>query len=846
MASTDITEAPIIQPAPPGAPPEGHKPYVPDYVTMPEFTWPAVLLGAVLGIIFGASSLYLLLKVGMTVSASVPIAVLSITLFRYFSKAFGIRRATILENNVVQTTGSAGESIAFGVGVTMPALLLLGFEMEVSRVMTVAVLGGLLGVLLMIPLRRAFIVKQHGKLIYPEGTACAEVLVAGEKGGATARMVFIGFGIAAVYKFLTQACKLWSAEPSEHLYTQAQDGTKQGLRGAEIGGELAPELLGVGYLIGPRIAALMLAGALLSYFVIGPLIATIGEDLNRPVSPATAKPTPTAKVKTVPGSGQPIFGGERPGDAFSFVQAANVVATAGQFGGMGPLTAGAAAHVRIEDRNLIRNLDPGGLKANYLRYIGAGAVAAGGIISMLRAMPLILASILSGVRDLRASRAGGGTAAARTERDMPMSVVLFGSLGIVLVLMFIPSFGLGLSVWGLLGALMILVFGFLFVTVSSRLTGEVGSSSNPISGMTIATLLMTCLIFLALGRTVAHDPTVLLTALMVAAVVCIASSNGGTTSQDLKTGYLVGATPYKQQWAILIGALTSAVVIGVTMLALDAAGTHYTNRGLPAVKLTIPENAPREHAGRPHAEEDTNLYYVVHIRNEDVKAFQRQAVEVTAGRYLVDDSGWARYRTDIPINRREKKMDNGEDAPKGFSAPQPQLFSLITEGILGGDLEWGFVLIGVLVALALELAGVPALPFAVGMYLPLNTTTPIFVGGMLRLLTDRMRGVSASEAETETSPGVLLSSGYIAGGTLIGLAIAFFQFLPDAFNNALNVGKHFGPSYNVETSTAPKIVALIAFAVLAVILFRVGMQKTPVTDQGGPPVQPDGSAGPSP
>src|SRR5262245_38276128 len=224
--------------APPDAP--AHQPFVPPNETIPEFTWPTVLTGAVLGIIFDASSLYLVLKVGLTVSASVPIAVLSITLFRYFSKAFGIRRATILENNVVQTTGSAGESIAFGVGVTMPALLLLGFEMEVTRVMTVAVLGGLLGVLLMIPLRRAFIVKQHGKLIYPEGTACAEVLVAGEKGGATARMVFIGFGIAAIYKFLTQACKLWSAEPSEHLYTQAQDGTKQGLRGAEVGGELAP------------------------------------------------------------------------------------------------------------------------------------------------------------------------------------------------------------------------------------------------------------------------------------------------------------------------------------------------------------------------------------------------------------------------------------------------------------------------------------------------------------------------------------------------------------------------------------------------------------------------------
>src|SRR5437870_1271175 len=263
----------------------GHQPYVPDHVTMPEFTWSAVLVGAVLGIVFGASSLYLLLKVGMTVSASVPIAVLSITLFRAFSHWFGVRRATILENNIVQTTGSAGESIAFGVGVTMPALLLLGFEMDWVRVMTVAVLGGLLGVLLMIPLRRAFIVKQHGKLKYPEGTACAEVLVAGEKGGASARMVFIGFGIAFAHKLLTAATKLWSSEPTQNLYTEA-GGKKVGLKGAAMSGELSPELLGVGYLIGPRIACMMMAGAVISFFVIGPMIATFGENLDEPVLPA--------------------------------------------------------------------------------------------------------------------------------------------------------------------------------------------------------------------------------------------------------------------------------------------------------------------------------------------------------------------------------------------------------------------------------------------------------------------------------------------------------------------------------------------------------------------------------
>src|SRR5262245_26799540 len=274
--------------APDAADNGGHQPYVPPSVEMPEFTWSAVALGAVLGIIFGASSLYLLLKVGMTVSASVPIAVLSITLFRFFSNSFGFRRATILENNIVQTAGSAGESLAFGVGVTMPALLLLGFEMDWTRVMTVAVLGGVLGILMMIPLRKAFIVKQHGSLLYPEGTACAEVLVAGEKGGATASMVFIGFGIALAHKFLTAASKLWSDTPTERLYVDGAGG-KQGLKGSEIGGELSPELLGVGFLIGPKIASLMLAGAVLSYLVLGPLIATFGEQLSVAVSPATEK-----------------------------------------------------------------------------------------------------------------------------------------------------------------------------------------------------------------------------------------------------------------------------------------------------------------------------------------------------------------------------------------------------------------------------------------------------------------------------------------------------------------------------------------------------------------------------
>jgi putative OPT family oligopeptide transporter len=744
---TSITTSPSSPPllAAPEAP--AHEPYVPDQVDMPEFTWPSVLLGAFLGILFGASSLYLLLKVGMTVSASVPIAVLSITLFRAFAHAFGFRRATILENNIVQTTGSAGESIAFGVGVTMPALLLLGFEMHWIRVMTVSVLGGLLGILMMIPLRRAFIVKQHGKLPYPEGTACAEVLVAGEKGGATARMVFIGFGIAALHKFLTKACKLWADEPAKHLY-KVENGVKVGLPGAEISGELAPELLGVGYLIGPRIASLMIAGAILSYFVLGPLIATFGDQAPQPIAPA--------------------------------------------------------------DKTLIHDMNPGALKANYLRYIGAGAVAAGGIISMLRALPLILSSIVSGLRDLRATRAAGAQAVARTERDLSMYVVLFGSLGLVLMMMCIPALGLGFSFQGLLGALMILLFGFLFVTVSSRLTGEVGSSSNPISGMTIATLLMTCLIFFALHRT---GPAAMLTALTVAAVVCIASSNGGTTSQDLKTGYLVGATPRKQQLAILVGGLTSALVIGATMLALNAAGTHYTNQDLPKDKLAIPQDASRERAGKPH-EDDGNEYFVVHVRKDDA-----QNPRALPGRYLVKDDGSPAYRTDVPIDRKRPKMDNGENAPEPFAAPQPQLFALLIEGILGGKLEWRLVILGVLIALAMELAGVAALPFAVGMYLPLSASSPIFVGGMLRWLSDRLRGKSATEVDTETSPGVLLSSGYIAGGTLCGLIIAFFVFLPKNFNDALDLSRYVA-------DIDPKITALVMFLILAAILLWIGTRRT--------------------
>jgi uncharacterized oligopeptide transporter (OPT) family protein len=739
--------------------PAAFEPFVPAYKSPHEFTFPAIIAGTVLGIIFGASSLYLVLKVGLTVSASVPIAVLSITLFRAFSKALNIRKTTILENNVVQTAGSAGESIAFGVGVTMPALLLLGFEMDPVRVMTVSVLGAILGILMMIPLRRAFIVKQHGKLIYPEGTACAEVLVAGEKGGATAKMVFVGFGIALLYKFLTAATKLWSAEPAAQLSSENEaTGETSGLRGAQISGELSPELLGVGYLIGPRIACLMMAGAVLSYFVLGPAIATFGEKLDEPVAPAKRE----------------------------IAEVSGFVAVGG-----GPI-APSVEKARTSDPGLIRNMDPDALRAKYLRFIGAGAVAAGGIISMCKALPLIFGSIVGGFRDIRSSRAaatnGTNISLLRTDRDMPMTVVLFGSLVLVVILAAVPQLGLGLNLYGLLGAGMILLFGFLFVTVSSRLTGEVGSSSNPISGMTIATLLLVCLIFLVLGRT---GPSAMLTALTIASVVCIASSNGGTTSQDLKTGYLVGATPSKQQWAILVGAVSSALVIGLTMLLLNQAGAHYTTKGFSHdVVVSVPTDSPKEPPGKPHDTDqeglwskDTNEYRIVHVRDGDYEG-------LPAGRYLVDDAGKPMYRTDVPISRERKLMDNDADAPKEFTAPQPRLFANIIEGILGGTLQWSLVITGALIAIALELCGVSALPVAVGMYLSLSSSTPIFIGGMVRFVAEKFRGKPKSETEAETSPGVLLASGFIAGGTLCGLIVAFFAFLPDSFNKTINLGYH--------------------------------------------------------
>jgi len=713
-------------------PPAGHQPYVPDEARMAEFTWPAVLVGAALGIVFGASSLYLVLKVGMTVSASIPVAVLSITLFRAFSRAFGIRRSTILENNVVQTAGSAGESIAFGVGVTMPALLLLGYSMDFARIMVVAVLGGLLGILAMIPLRRAFIVKMHGKpgepgtLVFPEGTACAQVLISGEQGGTTGKTVFVGFGVAFLHKFATEGMNLLTSTLKAPLAAVN--------RSAVFAGEYASELLGVGYIIGLRTAAIMMSGAILGYLVIIPLIAYVGDFAASPVPPGT---------------------------------------------------------------KLIRDMNTRELRDNYLLFLGAGCVATAGILSMFRTMPMIVRSIRSGLSSVAASAGGAGqpSRVRRTEDDMSMKTVLLGSLGLVALLAVFLQAEVGLA-GAIAGALLVVLFGFLFVTVSARLTGEIGSSSNPISGMTVATLTLTCLIFLALGW---ESSPMRVLALSIAAVVCVASSNGGTTAQSLKTGFLVGGTPRLNQWAILAGALTSALVIGGTLLAFNAAGTVHSAKpeNLPAVVLT-----PEERALLPEKETYRGQTYLVWDTRRDTfaprpgVAPRPELASTPAGRYLVDPAtGAVRWLVDPGIMGRLTETDEGVKVKRDFDAPKTQVMGIIITGVLERKLNWGLVLAGGLIAVMLELCGISSLPFAVGVYVPIQFSTPIFVGGLVRWGVDAWNrraetaradapadAPSKAQAEieairkSETSPGVLLASGYIAGGSLAGMLVAFSNF----------------------------------------------------------------------
>jgi putative OPT family oligopeptide transporter len=734
--------------------------YIPAHATLPECTPRAIILGALLGMVFGASSLFLVLKVGMTVSASIPVAVISLALFRLWSKAGG-RDATILEHNIVQTAGSAGESIAFGLGVTMPAIMILGFDLEISRVMVVGLLGSLLGILMMIPLRRALIVAQHGQLKYPEGTACAEVLKAGAHPQAdpaakahplaaaslNASTIFTGFGLGLVYKTLMAAFRLWKDIPEKILGPP--------LKGGWLSAEISPELLGVGYIIGPRIASIMMAGGVLSCLVLTPLIKFFGQGLSTPLPPGT---------------------------------------------------------------HPIAEMSPGEIRNAYLLYIGAGAVAAGGIISLLRSLPTILHGIRSGLADFKAAATTHGSV-LRTERDLSMKLVAVGIGVLIITILLVPSLHMNL-----LGALLIVTFGFLFVTVSSRLTGEIGSSSNPLSGMTVATLLLTCLCFLVVGWT---GGTYYVTALSVGGIVCVAASNAGATSQDLKTGFLIGATPRYQQIAIMLGAALSALLLGPVLLLLNDTATVYVPAAQVAPGLHAPANVTLgalEHLRGPQATEDTRAYRVWQ---------KTDTMGGPAGRYLVNDSGVAVWLVDPGINGGFKTRPDGTQVRK-FDAPKATLMSYIIKGMLDHKLPWGLVLFGVMISVVLELCGVSSLAFAVGAYLPISSSAPVFVGGLVRWAVDARRrhalrahrlNEDQLAAEADRSPGVLLASGYIAGGAIAGIIIAVVQGALTHFDARLTA---WATAHN-PFFAGPNAdwLALLPFAALALFLYATASVKRP-------------------
>ncbi len=742
--------------------PAGFKPYIPAGAHLPEMTLRALIMGVVLGMVFGASSLYLVLKVGLTVSASIPVAVIAITLFGVARK-MGARESTILENSITQTAGSAGESLAFGLGVTMPAILILGFDLEISRVMLVGVLGGLLGILMMIPMRRTMIVDKHGELKYPEGTACAEVLkaaatdvsrdAAGEvrEAGSDAErdarrraaVIFGGFGIGLLYKTLSVSLKGWKDTVNFEFGAP--------LRGGSAGAEVSPELLGVGYIIGPRIAFTMAAGGVLSYLLLIPMIKFFGDALTVPLSPGTT---------------------------------------------------------------LIRDMSPDEIRNAYVLYIGAGAVAAAGLISLVRSMPMIWKSLGAGLAGVKQS--SSADTSLRTDRDIPMKWVLIGCLAIIAIITVATPLHMNF-----LGALLILVFGFLFATVSSRLTGEVGSSSNPISGMAVATLLFTCLIFLVMGWT---GGQYYVTALSVGAIVCIAASNAGTTSQDLKTGFLVGSTPRLQQYAILCGAFASALILGPILLKLNDAGTVYVPAAQVAPGLSVDASKLTQTAQLqgPQAASDANTY----------KVWQKtDAVGGPAGKYLVADDGKVAYLVDPGINGTHKTRPDGTEVKK-YDAPKAVLMSYIIKGILDQQLPWTLVLFGVMISVVLEMAGIASLAFTVGVYLPLVSTLPIAVGGLVRWVADRRNNTlpqyatlneEERQAAGDRSWGTLLASGYIAGGALAGIIIAITAGVLTDFDSTM--AKWAEASNPFFAGPDANLLTLIPYALIIAVLFWVAREK---------------------
>src|SRR6266446_3650886 len=622
------------------APSGEFRPYIPPEQTLAEFTIRAVILGALFGLLFGAVTVYVGLRAGLTVSASIPISVLSISILR----AFG--RSTILENNIVQTTGSAGESLAAGVMFTIPALIFLGFGSEFTfwRIFPLALLGGWLGVLFMVPLRRQLIVKEHGNLVFPEGTACADVLVAGERGGSFAGRVFWGLGLGGVYTFLMKTVLAWTEQP---------EARPKWFPGASFRADVTAEYLGVGYIIGPRVSGILFAGGIISWLVMMPAIKFYGQlGGNTPIYPST-----------IP----------------------------------------------------IAQMTPDQIWGSYIRPMGAGAVAAAGLITLLRTLPTIISALRAGLRDVRAEGAGQSGGTNRIDRDIPMRTVILGSIVIIammwVLLTFHPMKGAD-TFWyqNLFAGVFVVVFGFLFVTVAGRISGLLGNSSNPISGMSIATLMATCAIFFVAGWTA---PNYAVLALMIGGVVCIAAAIAGATSQDLKTGYLVGATPVRQQYALLIGVTVSTVAIGATLNLMNKGLERYIPTNIPLNIQSLP--------GGTKIESDSFSY-----RCKSYTLINSLGShEIADGEYLYD-------RATNKIEYQWAQGIGGDKAP----APQARLMATVINGILNQRLPWHLVLMGVALVIAVEILGVRSLAFATGSYLSIATTGAMFAGGLVRALVE--------------------------------------------------------------------------------------------------------------
>ena len=661
------------------APADEFHPYIAANESIAEFTLRAVVLGSLFGLLFGAVTVYVGLRAGLTVSASIPIAVLSISILR----AFG--RSTILENNIVQTTGSAGESLAAGVMFTIPALIFLGFGTEFTfwRIFPLALLGGWLGVLFMIPLRRQLIVKEHGNLTFPEGTACADVLVAGERGGSFAGRVFWGLGLGGAYTFLMNTNQAWNPQPEARPHW---------FPGASFRATITSEYLGVGYIIGPKVSGILFAGGVISWLLVMPAIQFFGQLAgNTPIYPSTI----------------PI-----------------------------PL------------------MTPDDMWRQYIRPMGAGAVAAAGLITLLRTLPTIISALRAGMKDVRAQGAAQTEGKNRLDRDVSIRTVLVGSFVIVVMmwvmLTFDPIKGAS-TTWyqNLLAGVFVVVFGFLFVTVASRISGLLGNSSNPVSGMSIATLMATCAIFLVAGWTA---PNYAVLALVIGGVVCTAAAIAGATSQDLKTGYLVGSTPFRQQMGLLIGVTISTIAIGATLNLMNTGLQKYVPTRIP---VNVEALATGVKVERNSITYQGKNYVLINALG---------SAQIADGEYLYDP-------TTKEIEIQWVQGIGGDKAP----APQARLMATVINGILTQRLPWRLVLMGVALVLAVEILGVRSLAFAVGAYLSIGTTATMFAGGLVRWLVE----VSSKKTEEgEASPGALYSSGLIAAGGvfgLLGIVIALLQ-----------------------------------------------------------------------